>query len=31
VLDNQPVKLLFYKLGDIIKFKTDDDGITWGR
>ena len=31
VLDNQPVKLLFYSLGDIIKFKTDDDGITWGR
>ncbi len=31
VLDNQPIKLLFYKLGDIIKFKTDDDGITWGR
>ena len=30
-LDNQPIKLMFYKLGDIIKFKTDADGITWGK
>jgi len=31
VLDNQPIKLNFLKLGDIVKFKTDDDGITWGK
>jgi len=31
VLDNQPVKLMHYKLRDIVKFKTDDDGITWGK
>ena len=31
VLDNMPVKLNYFKLGDIVKFKTDDDGITWGK
>jgi uncharacterized protein YegJ (DUF2314 family) len=31
VLDNMPVKLSYLKLGDIIKFKTDDDGITWAK
>jgi uncharacterized protein YegJ (DUF2314 family) len=31
VLDNQPIKLFAMKLGDIVKFKTDDDGITWGK
>tara|TARA_R100001086_G_scaffold245718_1_gene176986 strand:+ start:506 stop:847 length:342 start_codon:yes stop_codon:yes gene_type:complete len=31
VLDNQPVKLSYLKLGDIVKFKTDDDGITWAK
>ena len=31
VLDNQPVKLSYLKLGDIIRFKTDDDGITWAK
>jgi len=30
-LDNQPQVLKFYKLGDIIKFQTDVEGITWGR
>jgi len=30
-LDNHPVKLMHYKLHDIVKFKTDDDGITWGK
>jgi len=30
-LDNQPQVLKFYKHGDIIKFQTDVEGITWGR
>lgn len=30
-LDNQPVKLSYLKLGDIVKFKTDADGIAWGK
>lgn len=28
VLDNMPVKLSSLKLGDIVRFKTHDDGIT---
>ena len=30
-LDNQPTILTHLKLRDIVKFKTDVEGITWGR
>lgn len=30
-LDNQPKILVKMKLGDPVKFKTDVEGITWGR
>lgn len=30
-LDNQPQVLTYYKHGDIVKFYTDQEGITWGR
>jgi len=30
-LDNQPQVLTHLKLRDIVKFKTDVEGITWGR
>ena len=30
-LDNQPNVLTHLKLRDIVKFKTDEEGITWGR
>jgi uncharacterized protein YegJ (DUF2314 family) len=31
LLDNEPQKLKHLKLRDIVKFKTDVEGITWGR
>jgi hypothetical protein len=30
-LDNEPTILTHLKLRDIVKFKTDEEGITWGR
>jgi uncharacterized protein YegJ (DUF2314 family) len=30
-LDNEPTILTHLKLRDIVKFKTDVEGITWGR
>ena len=30
-LDNQPKILIKMKIGDHVKFKTDVEGITWGR
>jgi uncharacterized protein YegJ (DUF2314 family) len=30
-LDNEPTILTHLKLKDIVKFKTDVEGITWGR
>jgi len=30
-LDNVPQILTKMKLRDIVKFKTDEEGITWGR
>jgi uncharacterized protein YegJ (DUF2314 family) len=31
ILDNVPNILTKLKLGDIVKFTTDLEGITWGR
>ena len=31
LLDNVPQILTKFKLRDIVKFKTDQEGITWGR
>jgi len=31
LLDNVPTVLTKYKLRDPVKFKTDEEGITWGR
>ena len=31
ILDNEPTILTHLKLRDIVKFKTDEEGITWGR
>ena len=30
-LDNVPIKLTKFKLGSIVKFKTNEDGITWAQ
>ena len=30
-LDNVPIKLTKVKLGDVVKFKTDVEGITWAQ
>ena len=30
-LDNVPIKLTKEKLGDVVKFKTDVEGITWAQ
>ena len=30
-LDNTPIKMTKLRLGSIVKFKTNEDGITWAQ